>query len=196
VTLGAAWLVRDPPLDRMALLVDYLEPVVSEHVIVDTGSDERSIAVMESWGTTVLRREWRDDFGWARNQALPLSTDWTLIVDPDELPSLGMMEHLRTLDLAPPETLAYLYWTRNYWTGELGPAMEMHWHVRAFRSQVGRFYRPIHELVELRVGNRWMAEGVTRDTVVCPKAPKSAYLIHSKGDKAIARSDAQYAAMS
>lgn len=207
MSVALAMLVREPPLDRLAALVAFMQPVVTEVVIVDTGSPAETVATMRSWDDTrVIEREWRDDFAWARNEGLAeCQAEWTLVLDPDELPSLAMLDHVRRVDRsevdvghAGPHSVAvgWLYWTRNWWAGLVGPEEPYHWHCRLFRTGQGRFYRPIHELVELQpAGFGWMGEDLTRGSWLLPNAPRDAYLIHSKGADEIARADVQYAAI-
>lgn len=195
MTVSAALLVKDPPLDRLALLVEYLRPVVTDFVmVVDDRTAAETVDVLSAWrDVTIVPYRWADDFSAGRNVGLPrCKGTWTLIVDPDELPSAAMLAHVHEVDTADPPAstyaLGFLYWTVNYWAGVLGPEMEYHWHVRLFQTGRGKFYRPIHELVELN----GMPESATRETLLCPKAPREAYLIHSKGVDAILRDDAVY----
>jgi tetratricopeptide (TPR) repeat protein len=59
--------------------------VVDEIVIVDTGSKDRTIEIARSFGATVIEREWRDDFAWARNEGLRHARyRWILQLDADE----------------------------------------------------------------------------------------------------------------
>ena len=56
---------------------------VDEINIVDTGSTDRTIEIARAFGANVIHREWRNDFGWARNEALALATRrWTLVSTP------------------------------------------------------------------------------------------------------------------
>lgn len=59
--------------------------VVDEIIIVDTGSTDRTIEIATSFDATVIEREWRDDFAWARNQSIEHATKrWILFLDADE----------------------------------------------------------------------------------------------------------------
>ena len=59
--------------------------VVDEIIIVDTGSTDRTIEIARSFGATVIEREWRNDFAWARNQSIePATRRWILFLDADE----------------------------------------------------------------------------------------------------------------
>lgn len=190
--ISVAMLVRNPPLDRMAALIDLLQPVVCEFVVVDTGSDDDVKNVMRSWrGVRVIEKEWEDDFSAARNYGVfDCRYRWTFIIDPDELPSFELLKFLERLN--DPDFVVvepgFLVWTRNYWGGELGREEEYHWHLRIFQTGRGQFYRRVHELVAI--------DGVTEDRTrgsVIPKLPRSQHLIHSKAADEIEAADRLYA---
>ena len=200
MTVSATLLVRDPPLDRLRALVEYLRPVVSEFAFaVDDRTRPAARDEIAGWpGCVVADYRWRDDFADARNASLALCTgDWALCVDPDELPSAAMLEFVRTVDASPwldaswqgsmyPAPRGYLFFTRNYEDGAQGPEWEEHWHCRLFRTRSARWYRPVHELVSLD----GMDESSLRGTSLLPKAPRAAVLLHSKlSDAAPASTD-------
>ncbi|MHB8177312.1 MAG: tetratricopeptide repeat-containing glycosyltransferase family 2 protein [Vulcanimicrobiaceae bacterium] len=59
--------------------------VVDEICIVDTGSTDGTLAIAQRFGARIEQREWRNDFAWARNQALEMATKrWILVLDADE----------------------------------------------------------------------------------------------------------------
>ena len=200
--LSVAMLVRNPPIERMVALIDYMSVIASEFVIVDTGSTDEELKAMVAMNKApwllpkvlILPREWRDDFAWARNEGLAAVTrKWTLVLDPDELPSMRMMEHVREVvgDNDPNTPNGWLHLSVNYSGGIRDPEQEFHWHVRLFRSGHGRFYRALDELVAID----GFPEHVTRGTPALPKAPRAAYLIHSKDSEDIERSSATYERM-
>lgn len=193
------FMVLHPPIDRLAALTTFLLPHVQEIVIVDTGSSDADIAKMESWNypntapVRVIHREFKN-FSHTRNQGLAEHQyEWTLGLDPDELPSYAMMEHMKKVThpdymRANKAIRGYLTLVLNWWDGTLGPRMPYHWHVRLWKTKRSWMYRPIHELV--MVGGT--AEGVLRGKPELPKAPEDAYLIHSKGGEDIEESDQFY----
>lgn len=199
MTVTAAFLVKDPPLDRLALLLAYLRPVVGEVVIV---VDDRTAnaATMATWpGVKLVPFTWCDDFAAARNAALPHCTgDWILHLDPDELPSAAMLDFIRAVDAEPQADVewqdvtyhaprGWLFFTRNWFDGVQAPELEEHWHCRLFRRTAGRWYKRIHEQIALE----GFPEEETRGTPGLPKAPLAAHLLHSRmNDAAI---DAAYA---
>lgn len=192
--LSVHMMVLHPPLDRMALLVDYLSVIADEYVVVDTGCTQDEADIMASWPKVRLVQEPFVDFSTTRNKGLAQHRyEWTLGIDPDELPSSLMMQHLAWVTSGEsqpshPDAKGWLYWTRNYWGGMKGPEFEYHWHCRLWRTEAGRLYRPVHELVSLD----GRPEGDTRGTPVLPKAPRMAYLIHSKPAEEIVKADELY----
>ena len=176
--ISAPMLVRNPPMDRLSSLIEFMQDTVAEFVIVDTGSSEEDKDIMRTWrNTTILEREWRDDFAWARNEGLEQCKEkWILHLDPDEIPSLKMIDFIKNAVLEDTEVLGWLFWTRNFWFGRQGPEQESDWHCRLFKRESGRWYKPVHEQVALN-GKQ---EHETRNTPLLPKAPYEAMLIHAK----------------
>lgn len=71
--------------DDLRLCLQSAVGVVDQIVVADTGSTDDSIAIAESFGATVIRIPWTDDFAAARNRSLALATgDWVLQLDADE----------------------------------------------------------------------------------------------------------------
>lgn len=58
---------------------------VDEIVVVDTGSQDDTVAIAKQFGAKLCEFEWCDDFSAARNYALNQATgDWILYIDADE----------------------------------------------------------------------------------------------------------------
>lgn len=147
--LVASMIVRDEEtmlagaLESVAGLADRVE-------ICDTGSVDGTIAVAESMGAHVREIEWRNDFAWARNQALESCRDaeYALLFDADE----------RILVDDPP---TFRRWLRT-WRSELdailcdvrndrgeGGSASSNRSVRIAVAEALRFEGPIHEVVKL-----------------------------------------------
>lgn len=199
--ISVHFMVLNPPVDRFAALVAYLRPYVNEFVIVDTGSSESTVSKMRDWSTPQvpvrLIHEPFVNFADTRNKGLVQHRhEWTLVLDPDELPSMKMLAHVRYATSeqgvrAFPEANAWLYWTYNYWDGVLGPEMNYHWHTRLWKTRGSYMYRPVHELVVVCGEDELVIRGSNR----LPMAPKDAFLIHSKAGEEIEKADKLYADM-
>lgn len=73
-----------------------LVDVVDEINIIDTGSTDSTVEIARRFGANIDFREWRSDFGWARNEALAMATyRWIMVQDADEEldPECIMMLH-------------------------------------------------------------------------------------------------------
>lgn len=65
--------------------LESVRPYVDELVIVDTGSEDETIAIARHYGADIHHFTWCDDFAAARNFALARVTgDWILTLDADE----------------------------------------------------------------------------------------------------------------
>jgi len=171
-------IVKDEPAERLAMLVEYVKPVVSHVVIADTGSKKNETELYRTWGVDAYDYDWRDDFSAARNSTLDRlgeSVEWVLHLDADELPSWEMMKHLMWIkESGPKHVKGYQVFTTNFWGGERGIEVPAHWHVRLFRRKHGRWYKKVHEQV--------MIDGKMEHQAgrALEKMAKQAYLIHSK----------------
>ncbi|BAC07921.1 tetratricopeptide repeat-containing glycosyltransferase family 2 protein [Thermosynechococcus vestitus] len=77
-------IVRDEAT-RLPQCLASVAGVVDEAVIVDTGSQDETVAIARDWGARVYEIPWQDDFAAARNVALGyVTTEWVLVLDADE----------------------------------------------------------------------------------------------------------------
>lgn len=82
--LSVCYIVRDCQ-EELALSLSRLQGEPDEIIVVDTGSEDDTAAVAQSFGAEVFHETWRDDFAAARNVALARATgDWVLVLDADE----------------------------------------------------------------------------------------------------------------
>jgi len=84
VKLSAAMIVRDEEHHLEACLRS-IQDLVDEIVLVDTGSEDQSVAIARRFGARVFEFAWCDDFAAARNHGLERCRgDWILYIDADE----------------------------------------------------------------------------------------------------------------
>lgn len=82
--LSACLIVRDEQ-DALPRCLASLAGVVSEIVVVDTGSVDRTRAIALEHGATLASHPWNEDFAAARNASLDLARQpWILVIDADE----------------------------------------------------------------------------------------------------------------
>ncbi|HTW82757.1 MAG TPA: glycosyltransferase [Candidatus Sulfotelmatobacter sp.] len=126
--------------------------VVDELNVVDTGSTDRTVEIAREFGANVIFREWRNDFAWARNQALEMATRrWTLVLDADEEITPDSLATLRALRETPADYTAVYLKIENLVDDETGAGSTMsHILPRIFPTTPRiRYHGVIHENVVL-----------------------------------------------
>jgi tetratricopeptide (TPR) repeat protein len=124
---------------------------VDEICIVDTGSTDRTIEIAATFGTRVIHRPWRNDFAWARNEALRMATKrWILVLDADE--ELDPESHavLRSMRTAPAGLSGLWLRCKNLSDDYIGTGASSHALVRFFpNNERLRYKSPVHEFITL-----------------------------------------------
>jgi tetratricopeptide (TPR) repeat protein len=136
--------------DEETFLPECLESVrgvVDQMVVVDTGSQDRTVQIAKAAGAEVYSFPWCDDFGAARNESLKYATgDWVLWMDADErlLPeSIPELKRLLRFEARP---VIYEVQIRNI--KEDGETYSLSGAHRLFTNHRGiRFTGRIHEQV-------------------------------------------------
>lgn len=120
-----------------------IRPWVEQICIIDTGSTDRTVAIAESFGATVGRFTWCDDFSAARNASLALARfPWILCIDADEALDQTTGQALRRA-IAEPEAQAQLCFVDSQIAGGQVSSIAV---PRLFRNRPDiRFSRPVHE---------------------------------------------------
>jgi tetratricopeptide (TPR) repeat protein len=130
--------------------LDSAKPYVDEIVIVDTGSEDRTVEIAASYGAKVAYFQWCNDFAAARNYALSLvSGEWILVLDADEeliVQPIDKPSQIKEQLLAQPAIQAYyLNRTEANDTDGLVPLLT----VRLFRNLAGlKFTGRFHEKLQ------------------------------------------------
>ncbi len=148
-TISLAMIVKDGAAD-LALCLNSIRTEVDEIVIVDTGSQDETLAIAKSFTNKIYRYEWQDDFSAARNYALSKCTgQWIVSLDADEQleSQAGNLRQLITnAPLAEAFLLPLLFCA--------GPIDERFSAVRLFRNTAAyRFVGKIHEQVVITKAN-------------------------------------------
>ncbi|MCH7735477.1 MAG: FAD-dependent oxidoreductase [Chloroflexi bacterium] len=72
--------------ERLGRCLESVQGLVDEIVVVDTGSDDRTVEIAESFGARIGSFPWNNNWSDARNESLKLATgDWIIWLDPDDL---------------------------------------------------------------------------------------------------------------
>lgn len=114
VSVSLCMIIKDEE-QNLARCLASCKPVVSEMVVVDTGSSDRSVLIAELFGAKVENCTWHDDFSAARNRSLEMAAgDWLLIMDADE--ALSVRDHAAFNEVlaGADKRSGYIMTTRNY----------------------------------------------------------------------------------
>ncbi|MFM7264064.1 MAG: glycosyltransferase [Synechococcus sp.] len=142
--LSLSMIVRNEA-ERLPQCLASVADFVDEMVVVDTGSQDDTVAVARSLGATVHAIAWPGDFAPARNQALALVRgDWVLVLDADEQLRAEARTPLGQL-MADPDALVITLLRR-----ELGAAQTPYSTVsRLFRRHPDLHWsRPYHSQID------------------------------------------------
>jgi len=83
-TLSLLMLCRDEEKNINRAL-ESVKDIVDEIILVDTGLGKNTIDIADEYGAKVIRSEWEDDFGKARNEGLKhVTSDYVFWLDADE----------------------------------------------------------------------------------------------------------------
>ena len=142
--LSLSMIVRDEA-ERLPQCLTSVAGFVDEMVVLDTGSQDDTVAVARSLGATVQEIAWPGDFAPARNRALDLvQGDWVLVLDADERLRAEARAPLQRL-MEEPDALVITLLRR-----ELGAAQAPYSTVsRLFRRHPSLHWsRPYHSLID------------------------------------------------
>jgi glycosyltransferase involved in cell wall biosynthesis len=85
VTLLTACMMVKNEERNLARCLLSLRPVVDEIVLIDTGSNDRTVEIAKEHGATVYHSPWANDFSYHRNESLEHARgQWCFVVDADE----------------------------------------------------------------------------------------------------------------
>lgn len=102
---------------NVARMLHSVAGLVDETLLLDTGSDDDTVAIARSMGATVHETVWPGSFAEARNQAIALCTgDWILSLDGDEALEPADHDAVRRC-IADPDAHVYMVELINYLAG-------------------------------------------------------------------------------
>ncbi|HRF50365.1 MAG TPA: glycosyltransferase, partial [Anaerolineales bacterium] len=148
--LSLSMIVKNEARD-LARCLESVKPVVSEIVVVDTGSTDETPQIAAGLGARVISTPWTNDFSAARNIGLDAATgDWLLLLDADEeLPAetaAQIPDLLARAEASDPQIDGYLVICRSPMPPGEPVAFTDHPTLRLLRNRPNyRFRQPIHE---------------------------------------------------
>ncbi|MEA1979631.1 MAG: tetratricopeptide repeat protein [candidate division Zixibacteria bacterium] len=84
MTISACMIVKNEE-ELLPGCLDSIRDWVDEIIIVDTGSDDKTIEIAKSYGAKIFHQPWEGNFSKHRNYSIEQATsDWIFIIDADE----------------------------------------------------------------------------------------------------------------
>ena len=166
--ISACWITRNEAENIEASLAS-VAAGVDEIIVYDTGSEDATCSIVESFPKVKLfRGAWREDFAAARNEALARATgDWIVFLDADERFSEKTHSNLRAaLEAADGYDALAVKIVNLDVEGEAEKRLNDTYVVRAFRrSPAIRYVGRIHEHIE-REGGEIRLAFLPQDTLL------------------------------
>lgn len=128
--------------------LESVKDIVSEMIIVDTGSTDKTVEIAKSFGASVHHFPWNGSFSDARNHSLKQAAhDWIMIMDADdELEASGKQRIMELI--AHGDADAYFFETISYVGEKPGVDVLKNMNLRLLRNGKGYYYsNPIHEQI-------------------------------------------------
>ncbi|QSO47546.1 glycosyltransferase [Alicyclobacillus mengziensis] len=146
VPVSACVLTRDNE-HTIAKCLSALQGAVDEIIVVDTGSTDNTVSIVQSFGVSVHSLLWQDDFSKARNYALSLAHhDWIFSVDSDEILYPDDRDLVRTAAALFEDGVALIFALQMNQNGE---SLSPYPVPRLFSRRYFEWKRPIHEAPEV-----------------------------------------------
>ncbi len=138
----------------LAECLESVKGVVDEINVIDTGSTDRTVEIARSYGANIQFREWRNDFSWARNEAIAMATRrWTFVLDADEELERESRSLVNSLRTTPATSTSVYINIVNLISDPSGMGTMSHRLIRIFPTAKGLFYKGvIHETIGLHAG--------------------------------------------
>lgn len=130
--------------------LDSVKDIVSEIIVVDTGSTDRTVDVAKSYGAKVFLFEWINDFSAARNFAIEQAkSDWIIFLDADEFFAPDCVKYVpKAIREADKKKLDMIICMMSNVEKKTGKITSSNQHIRIFKNHPQiRYVGAVHERI-------------------------------------------------
>jgi len=140
-TISACMIVKNEE-QMLPRCLASIRDLVDEIILVDTGSEDNTIAIAQEFNCTIHHFPWTGDFSAARNESIRHATgDWIFIIDADEeVPAADLEAFRRFVNISDARILAITVYNKSLETGEVCSFLPS---VRLFRRDLDMSYSGI-----------------------------------------------------
>lgn len=146
-TISACLIVRDEE-EFLPYCLGSIKDFCEEIIVLDTGSNDRTIEIAESFGAIVIKTKWRNDFAFARNLShSTASGDWIFWPDADEA---FLEKDLRLLkeDILEDDRIDFVSMPRyNFWKNDSQYIWYPDTQFKFYRNCGYKWNNKIHEVI-------------------------------------------------
>jgi tetratricopeptide (TPR) repeat protein len=150
-TISACLMVKNEE-EMLPRCLTSLAGWVDEIVLVDTGSEDRTLEIAREFGCKIFHFEWCDDFSAARNETLRHATgDWLFVIDADEEVPSGEGEKIRrSINQSDYNVISVSVYNKSLTSGKVSSFLPS---IRLFRRALNLRYKGIvHNLLPIPEG--------------------------------------------
>lgn len=179
-----------------------MRQIADEIVIVDTGSTDNTLTILENAGITPYHFTWRNDFAAAKNYAIQQATgDWIVFLDADEYFDASSVQRFRTEMIryhANKKIGAIMCQLVNIDVDNRNKIINTMIQVRIFRNTNDICYKdPVHEQLVTKPGKYIMQKSFNltimhtgySSTIVRQKAERNLPILKKKAKMAVTKRD-------
>jgi glycosyltransferase involved in cell wall biosynthesis len=166
----------------LARCLESVNGLVDEIIIVDTGSEDRTIEIAKSYGADVFEYTWGNHFANARNFSLEkANTDWHLVLDADEYIVNDCKSNIQSLINSTPSIGRVRLLNKFVQNGEIK-------HSQAFISRIfpknTKYTGSIHEQIQSELNRKVVEVEVYHDGYYLKdKSPRNIKLLLIEEEK-------------
>ena len=150
-TISVCMIVKDEE-EFLPRCLCSIKDAVDEIILVDTGSNDRTLDIAREFGCKIFHFPWTGDFSAARNESMKYATgDWIFIIDADEelpceeIPRLRLVTRQRDVKVISISVI-----NKNLETGRVTSFLPS---IRLVRRELGlRYYGIVHNRLEVPPG--------------------------------------------
>jgi len=118
LNLSLCMIVKNEEKNLKKFLPNIMD-IVSELIVIDTGSTDNTIKISEEFGAKIYNSKWEGDFAKLRNEVVNYAqSEWILLIDADERITQGLKNEIIKVIIDNSKYSGYFIPRKNYYFGK------------------------------------------------------------------------------